>query len=268
MPRSWAIVTGAGSGIGAALTHRLLSADISVVAVGRRQSALDRTAAGASAEPGATASLLTLAADIASADGQAAILSAVPYEDEVRFLVHNAAVGDPSPVGGNMDVDAFRYSLEVNVVAPLALTQALLPRLSAAGSGGGRVLHLGTGVAHMVQPGTGTYGISKLAFHRLYQQLSVDLQGAGVWVGSARPGVVATEGMIDHVAKANRLGLPHAEYFNALFAEGGGGMQEVGVVAEFLWALLHACPAEEFGLHEYSVNQATAWWAGSDKAHL
>jgi benzil reductase ((S)-benzoin forming) len=196
MPRSWAIVTGAGSGIGAALTHRLLSADVSVVAVGRRQSALDSTAAAAAPAPGA--SLLTLAVDIASVDGQAAICSAVPDEDDLRFLVHNAAVGDPSPVGGSMDVDAFREALEVNVVAPLALTQALLPRLSAVpGSDGGRVLHLGTGVAHMVQPGTGTYGISKLAFHRLYQQLSVDLQGTGVWVGSARPGVVATEVCFD-----------------------------------------------------------------------
>ena len=266
MPRSWAIVTGAGSGIGAALTHRLLAAGVSVVAVGRRQSALDRTATAAPTAK--AASLLTLAADIASVDGQEAVCSAVPVDAELRFLIHNAAVGDPSPVGGKMDVDAFRYALEVNVVAPLALTQALLPRLSSASSGGGRVLHLGTGVAHTVQPGTGTYGISKLAFHRLYQQLSVDLQGAGVWVGSARPGVVPTEGMIDHVAKANELGLPHAEYFNRLFAEGGDGMQDAHVVAEFLWLLLTVCPAEEFGAQEWSVNQATAWWSGSDKAHL
>jgi short-subunit dehydrogenase len=267
MPRSWAIITGAGSGIGAALTHRLLKADISVVAVGRRQSALDQTArAAASAASGA--SLLTLAADIASVDGQEAICSAVPFDGELRFLIHNAAVGDPSPVGGKMDVDAFRYAMEVNVVAPLALTQALLPRLSTASSGGGRVLHLGTGVAHMVQPGTGIYGISKLAFHRLYQQLSVDLQGAGVWVGSARPGVVPTEGMIDHVHKANQLGLPHAEYFNNLFAGGADGMQDVRVVAEFLWSLLTVCPVDEFGKQEWSVNQATAWWTGSDKAHL
>ena len=49
----------------------------------------------------------------------------------------------------------------------------------------------------------------------------------------------AKQGMIDHVAKANQLGLPHAEYFNALFAEGGDSMQDVDRVAEFLWTLLH-----------------------------
>lgn len=261
----WAIVTGAGSGIGAALARRLLAADVSVLAVGRRQSALDCTAA---AKPPTTASLLTLAVDIASTNGKEAICSAVPAGAELRFLIHNAAVGDPSPVGGKMDVDAFRYALEVNVVAPLALTQALLPRLSCAGSGGGRVLHLGTGVAHRVQPGTGIYGISKLAFHRLYQQLSVDLEGAGVWVGSARPGIVPTEGMVDHVAKANHLGLPHADYFNTLFTGSSGEMQDVDVVAEFLWSLLTACPVEEFGAQEWSVNQTTSWWTGSDKAHL
>jgi hypothetical protein len=115
----------------------------------------------------------------------------------------------------------------------------------------------------------------------------------------------ANQGMIDHVAKANQLGLPHAEYFNALFAEGGDSMQDVDRVAEFLWTLLHVCPAEEFGSKEWcgqtpflrhfvlkmlssprraldkhvvkfektgvlrrSVNETTAWWGGSDRAHL
>ena len=102
--RGWAIITGAGSGIGAALTHRLLQAGISVVAVGRRQSALERTAAAAPA--GVSSQLKIVATDISSARGQDLICGAVPAGDELQFLVHNAAVGDPSPLGGHMDVAA------------------------------------------------------------------------------------------------------------------------------------------------------------------
>ena len=83
---------------------------------------------------------------------------------------------------------------------------------------------------------------------------------------TSNPRNVVAAGLI--AKKANELGLPHAEYFNRLFAEGGDGMQDVQVVAEFLWLLLTVCPAEEFGAQEWSVNQATAWWSGSDKAHL
>merc|ERR1711907_499094 len=276
--RCWAIVTGAGSGIGSALTGRLLAAGVSVVAVGRRQAALDRTVADAMAKSLCSTQssrkddtlIRTVSVDIATTHGRTAICDAVPADDELRYLVHNAAVGDPC-MAGVIDVDEFRYAMEVNVIAPLALTQALLPRLSR--STDGRVLHLGTGVAHMIQPGTGTYGITKLAFHRLYQQLSVDLAAEGVppctltsdqaglhhmqvVVASARPGVVDTEGMRDHVRKANDLQLPHAEYFNRLFGGMDKGMQPVGLVSEFLWRLLSQCPREDFGKLEYSINQA------------
>merc|ERR1712050_583271 len=101
------------------------------------------------------------------------------------------------------DIAHFEEALRVNVVAPLALTQALLPRLVA---GGGRVLHLGTSVAHRPQQGTATYGVTKAAFHRLYQQLNAE--GLGVPVASLSPGLVDTEGVRDHVQKARRLELP------------------------------------------------------------
>ena len=55
----------------------------------------------------------------------------------------------------------------------------------------GRVLHLGTGVAHQLQIGTSKYGITKLAFFRIYQ-LSLDYEGANVYADTARPGVVKT----------------------------------------------------------------------------
>jgi len=305
MMNGWAVITGAGSGIGAALARRLARASVNVVVVGRRGAQLDRTvaevardraAAAAARSPAPTLPPLPAAAagqhggqhgacvpcvcDIASPDAARLISDSLPAGAALHYLVHNAAIGDPGQAP-DIDVAHFRHALEVNVVAPLAITQALLPRLRqaalAAGGGGGgggrpphagRVLHLGTGVAHHVQRGTGTYGVSKLAFHRLYQQLSADLQPTGVLVGSARPGVVETEGMVEHVRKATAMELPHADYFKTLFAGRGAGLQDMGVVAAFLHALLTECPGGEFGAREWSVNDKADWWGGSDKALL
>ena len=102
----WAVVTGAGSGIGAALTHRLLAAGLNVVAVGRRKSALNRTADAVAAAGGGN--LVTLSCDIGTTEGRLAVFRTVPTEGKLRFVVHNAAVGDPNALGQTIDVDAFR----------------------------------------------------------------------------------------------------------------------------------------------------------------
>ena len=82
--------------------------------------------------------------------------------------------------------------MRVNVVAPMALTQAFLPGLRA---GNGRIMHLGTSVAFRPQEGTLTYGVTKMAFHRLYQQINAE--PIGVPCGSLSPGMVDTEGKFE-----------------------------------------------------------------------
>ena len=77
---------------------------------------------------------------------------------------------------------------------------------------------------------------------------------------------------LDHVVKANALRLPHSEFFNDLLHNNeigkSGQMQVVDVVAEFLFCLLTKCPKEDFGTKEWSVNETTPWWIGSERAHL
>jgi NAD(P)-dependent dehydrogenase (short-subunit alcohol dehydrogenase family) len=102
--------------------------------------------------------------------------------------------------------------LRVNVIAPMALAQAFLPALRA---GDGRILHMGTSVAHNAQQGSLTYGVTKLAFHRLYQQINAE--SLGVPCGSISPGMVDTEGVVDHVRKARKIGLPHVKYFDEAY---------------------------------------------------
>ena len=167
----WAIITGAGTGIGAGLAKHLANKGINVLAVGRRLEPLQQV------KEDFPEKIYPLSADIATDEGIDKIVQSIPTEDTLVYLVQNAAIGVPGRIG-EIKREDFEYAIAVNVTAPLMMTQRLLPRLKLA-KGQGRILHIGTNIAFTAQTGTATYGITKMAFHRLYQQLKVDLVGTG-----------------------------------------------------------------------------------------
>lgn len=205
--RDWVVVTGGGSGIGTLLVHHFAECGFRVLTCGRRQDTL--AIARASCNKAAADRITFVACDIAEPGGRSKLLSALPYDAAVRLLVQNAAVGDPAPLE-LIELEKWEYALRVNVTAPLFLVKELLEPLK---RGSGRILHLGTSVAFRPQFGTATYGVTKAAFYRLYQQLNADLAGSGIVTGSLSPGVVDTEGVRDHIAKARCLDLPHVAFF-------------------------------------------------------
>ena len=169
MPK-WAIITGAGTGIGAGLARHLAEKGFHILAVGRRNGPLKQLSESF------PETIHPLSTDIATDEGIEKIYEAIPKDDDLMYLVQNAAIGVPARLGEIKRQD-FEYAMAVNVTAPLMLTQKLLPRLSRSK---GRILHIGTNIAFNAQTGTATYGITKMAFHRLYEQLKVDLQETGI----------------------------------------------------------------------------------------
>mmetsp|Transcript_33053 Transcript_33053/g.37121 ORF Transcript_33053/g.37121 Transcript_33053/m.37121 type:complete len:251 (-) Transcript_33053:71-823(-) len=206
----WVVITGGGSGIGRTLVHHF-SKEYKVLTCGRRGKALYDTKVGSTYPE----RVVVVEADIAKSNDRERFINTLPTDAELYLLIQNAAIGDP---GELMDIDPahLEYALQVNVVAPLALVQLLRRNLLHKGDGGrgGRVLHLGTSVAHSPQKGTLTYGITKKAFHRLYEQLNVE---EGIVCGSISPGLVDTEGVQDHITKARLCNLPHVQYFDQAF---------------------------------------------------
>ena len=134
--RRWAVVTGAGTGIGKAVTEALARGGVHVLAVGRRRDRLDEVAAAA--PPGV---VHPLEGDISKDEVMNGIVDAIPASDKLCYLIQNAAVGVPGRLA-DMKRDEFEYAMAVNVTAPLFLTQKLLPKLRVSN---GRILHLGTG---------------------------------------------------------------------------------------------------------------------------
>jgi NAD(P)-dependent dehydrogenase (short-subunit alcohol dehydrogenase family) len=246
--RGWVVITGGGTGIGRALAHHFAAKGCPVLACGRRLQPLEDMKASAPA-PGRVA---IVACDIGTREGRVALVDKFAHlsdKPRVELLVQNAAIGDPGPLD-TMSIDHFEETLRANVVAPLALTQAFLPALqrsAAQDTRGGRILHLGTGVAHEAQASTCAYGVSKMAFHRLYQQINADALG-GVRAASLSPGMVDTEGVRDHVAKARALALPHVRFFDEAFANGWATPE--GDLMAFVDAVL-ALDSDAFGAREW-----------------
>ncbi|MDM7460003.1 MAG: SDR family oxidoreductase [Paracoccus sp. (in: a-proteobacteria)] len=220
---NWSLVTGAGSGIGAALAQELSARGLGVALVGRREANLldvrDRIGPG---KP-----VLVLPADIACAASRAWLYRTVAQRlaserGNLCHLVHNAGTGSPSRDFAGMDPAELMSAFAVNVTAPLALTQSFLPLLRRAAPA--RVLMVGAGIADRVQPGTGIYGITKKALARLFDQMVVDFahEGGADLPGIAlfQPGLVETEGLRDHIAAAKACDLPHAAWLDAALAKG------------------------------------------------
>lgn len=172
-----AIVTGASSGIGAAIVRALAAAGWTVHAAARRA---DRLAALA-AETGCVPHAL----DVTEPAAMAA-LAALPAD----LLVNNAGIG--AGIDGLLAAPEAEVArtLATNVTALVLLTRACLPGMAARGRG--HVVNMGS-VAALYPNVSALYGASKAAVHMFGQNLRIELRGTGIRVTTIAPGRVSTE---------------------------------------------------------------------------
>ncbi|EHN11479.1 Short chain dehydrogenase [Patulibacter medicamentivorans] len=180
MSRPVAVVTGASSGIGAAVARRLAGEGFDLVLGARRA---DRLAAVA-AETGGRA----VALDVTDADSVAAFCATVERCD---VLVNNAGGALGLEPVQDADLDRWRWMYEANVLGVARVTKALLEPLAA--SGDGRVVIVGSIAAFEVYPGGAGYTAAKHAVGALTRTLRLELLGRPVRVIEVDPGMVETE---------------------------------------------------------------------------
>jgi NAD(P)-dependent dehydrogenase (short-subunit alcohol dehydrogenase family) len=177
-----ALITGCSSGIGAALATELLRHGWRVIATARRPERLQ-----ALVDAGARAMALDVD-DPASIAALAATLQAEGLP--LHLLVNNAGYGQ---FGAVMDLSpqALRQQLDTNVVAPMAVTQALLPRLRAAAPAA-CVAHIGSVSGVTTTPFAGAYCASKAALHALADAMRMELAPFGIRVVTVQPGGIVS----------------------------------------------------------------------------
>ena len=174
------IVTGASRGLGLALARALAERGWDLVVDARGADALAEAVAGLDR-------VTALAGDVADPDHRRALLEAAG--GPIDLVVNNASLLGPSPMPRLADypLDALRDLYEANVLAPLALVQLALPRLSE----GAAVLDITSDAGVEAYEGWGGYGSSKAALEQLTAILAAEQPGLRVyWVD---PGDMRTQ---------------------------------------------------------------------------
>ncbi|MFW5473749.1 SDR family oxidoreductase [Knoellia sp. CPCC 206450] len=180
--RPVALVTGGGTGIGAAVTRRLVEDGYAVVVAGRRRDRLDAVVD----ELGDAVTALTL--DVTDAD---AVTSAVGSLDRLDVLVNNAggAIG-LSPVESG-DLAEWEAMYATNVLGTVRVTQAALPLLRR--SPRATIVNISSIAGERVYAGGGGYVAAKHGESVVSETLRLELNGEHVRVIDIRPGMVHTE---------------------------------------------------------------------------
>ncbi len=173
------LVTGAGSGIGEALAHRLLDRGDEVLVVGRDPGRAEQLG---QALPGAQ----PLVADLADPAAVEAVADALPAE--LDSVVHSAGVFQLGPVA-ELPTEAWQRQVTVNLVAPAVLTRLTLPALRAKR---GTVVLVNSGQGWRAAPTWSAYAASKFGLRGFADALRDEEAEHGVRVTSVYPGRVAT----------------------------------------------------------------------------
>jgi NAD(P)-dependent dehydrogenase (short-subunit alcohol dehydrogenase family) len=216
-----ALITGAGRGIGRALALGLGGAGAWVVLLARTAAQLEETRALLREHGVPVGRVSVLPADLGDEEDRGRAVAAALAAGRVDILVNNAATVEPlGPTAGIKAAD-LRLAFEVNVVAPAALTAAVLPGMLAANWG--RVVNVSSGIAAspagMIRGNA--YATTKAALEAHTVNLAAELRGTGVTVNAYRPGGVDTA-MQAWIREQDpgRIGAGLHERFNRNYAEG------------------------------------------------
>ncbi|MBV2353399.1 SDR family oxidoreductase [Streptomyces sp. J2-1] len=175
------MITGAGSGIGAAVARRLHARGDDLVLHARDAGRAKELAAEF---PGAR----TLVGDLADPERLSWALSHQTVPDRIDSLLHIAGVVDLGEVG-ELSAKSWRHQIAVNLLAPAELTRLLLPSLRAAR---GHVLFANSGAGLTAHANWSAYSASKHGLKALADSLRLEEHGNGVRVTSVYPGRTAS----------------------------------------------------------------------------
>ncbi len=176
LTRPVALITGASAGLGLALAHGLADRGWALIIDARNADALKNAA---DALAGRT-DVVPLAGDVTDLGHRADLVDAVGDLGRLDLLVNNASYLGPSPLQrlAAADLDELRRVYEVDVIAPIALTQALVPELAAAD---GTVINLSSDAAVEAYEGWGGYGSAKAALDHASAVLAAEHPGLAVY---------------------------------------------------------------------------------------
>lgn len=173
-----AVVTGAASGIGWALTRRLLAEGARVVMADVETAALEQ----ASGEAASLGEVLAVQVDVRDPTAIVELAARTEAAFGVAQLVFPNAGVSVSGALWEMTLDDWNWALGVNVMGVVNMVRTFVPRLIASGAPG-HVCITGSLAGYLNQPGFGAYNASKHAVIAIAESLAGDLREAGHPIG-------------------------------------------------------------------------------------
>jgi NAD(P)-dependent dehydrogenase (short-subunit alcohol dehydrogenase family) len=183
-----AVITGAGRGLGRAITIALARAGAIVVLTGRQADALEAASQQVRAA-GGTARWYRC--DVTSeGDVRELAASVRQLHGRVDILVNNAGVNVRKPVT-EFTLAEWHSVLETNLTGAFLMCREIVPLMQ--GRGYGRILNLTSIMSHVALPGRSAYAASKAGLLGFTRALALELASEGITVNGISPGPVATE---------------------------------------------------------------------------
>ncbi|CAB4717858.1 MAG: glucose 1-dehydrogenase [Actinobacteria bacterium] len=183
-----AIITGASRGIGLAIAQRFVAEGARIIITARKVEPLMKAA-----EQFPKGTVLAIAGKADDPVHRQEVLDRVAQEfGKLDILINNAGI---NPVYGqtiDVDLDAARKIIEVNVIGTLSWIQAAYHDERLGFSKSGNVVNISSSTGDMPLPGIGFYGVSKAAISHLTRTLAVEL-GPNLRVNAIAPAVIATD---------------------------------------------------------------------------
>ncbi len=192
-----AIITGGGTGIGAAVAARFVADGAKVCITGRRESVLDETV---KTLPEGTA--VKCQGDVTNpSDVDRIVQTAVDFGGTVNVLINNAGAGSEGSITST-SIEDWRKIVEVNLVGPFMLMRAVIPLMQKAG--GGSIVNISSLASLRAIPFGNAYCTSKAGLNMMTMQAALDYGGDGIRCNVICPGFIfseMTENRFGQVAK-------------------------------------------------------------------
>lgn len=188
-PTRVALITGASQGLGREIARQYAQLGFRLVLTARGEDALSQVAR----ELESVTEVLAVPVDVADAAAtDALVAAALERFGHIDILINNASDLGPTPMPAleTFPLEALRRVVEVNLIAPLHLTQLVLPGMK---QNGGIIVNVTSDAGVEAYPGWGGYGASKAGLEHLSRTLAAELEGTGITIYAVDPGDMNTQ---------------------------------------------------------------------------
>ncbi len=213
-----ALVTGAGRGIGRAISLAYATEGAKLALAARSLEQLDETAAAAQALGADTCTIGMDVTDQTAVEDM--VRRTVEAFGRMDILVNNAGIIGPIGPAEKNDVEAWVRTLHVNLVGTYLCCRAVIPIM--AEGGGGRIINLSGSGSTSAPYHLSAYGSSKAAIIRLTEILALELADRNIQVNALGPGSIHTR-MWEEITEGARQTNNNDLYEFGLRVTGGGG---------------------------------------------